>query len=131
MTKFFTTGRVADKKRWVAAGWKAIDVTVKSSRKNAKQLAPTWEMVKSYLAGRLSAAEYTERYEEIIARSQQNAPELWNNTVERFDRVVFLCYCKPGDFCHRVLLAEAFVAWAQTMGKDVELVKETGFVPSP
>jgi hypothetical protein len=124
MTKKFTTGRVADKKRWEKAGWLAIDVTVKSSKRNARLLAPTWKMVKAYMAGTMSEEEYCEDYASILTRCKKEHPELWNNTVERHDRVVFLCYCKPGEFCHRRLLAASFMSWAIRMGHEAEVLDE-------
>jgi predicted NAD-dependent protein-ADP-ribosyltransferase YbiA (DUF1768 family) len=124
-----TTGRISDKARWKKAGWLAIDVTVKSAKKNASQLASTWEMVMGYKNGSMSVAEYTRRYEQILARSQKNSPELWTNTLTRFDRIVFLCYCPPKEFCHRHLLATAFVAWGQDHGIEVEVVPEDGNIP--
>lgn len=127
MKNLITTGRVADRKQWEAAGWTVIDVTVKSA-KNAKALAPTWAMVMGYKKGTISQATYTKQYREIIARSQRTMPEKWNNTIIRKKRIVFCCYCPPKEFCHRVLLANAFVAWGKEMGADVELIKETGRV---
>lgn len=65
-----------------------------------KALAPTWEMV------RLQDMEkYTRLYErEILARL--NPLKL----AESLDNTILLCWEKPGEFCHRRLVAE----WLET-----------------
>ncbi len=121
-----TTGRVHDKKKWQQAGYCAIDVTVKSS-KGAKDLAPTWDMVKRYKDETLSEKEYTKQYLKILQRSRHNNPEKWLNTLRKFDKIVFLCYCDvlAGDFCHRLILVEEFTLFAILHEIKVTVLPET------
>jgi len=62
-----------------------------------KKLAPSWNMIK------LPDAQYTVAYNEILSKldAQQVYEELGESAI-------LLCYEKPGDFCHRQLVAEWF-----------------------
>lgn len=84
-----------------------IDITVKSAGKY-KAFAPTWDMVMGYKNGKINEAEYTRKYEQLIAERmrQDNGPI--KNLVNEIKQgnVVLVCYCKSGDFCHRYILAE-------------------------
>lgn len=73
-------------------------------------VAPTGYM----LSGACKHDEYLRKYEEIL---RNLTPQVVVNTLEQISRgkdVALCCYEKPGDFCHRHLLAD----W---------LTKNTGF----
>lgn len=82
---------------------------------NLQQLAPTWKMVREYSRERYIAA-YFQILERIgvdeIRHSFERMSE-WNNGKD----IALLCYEKPGDFCHRHLLAEW---WAEKTGEGIE-----------
>ena len=101
-----------------------LDITVKGQHPIGRIFAPTWEMVMSYKNSENEAANaktveeynsiiawaknlYTLQYNNIILRSQHEHRPMWEELVKR-PLIIFVCYCKPKAFCHRVLLAEYF-----------------------
>ena len=72
--------------------------------KRYPDLAPTMEMVKKYKAGEIDNTEYTETYFEIVLdkrglKAQQIVDDMDDGTI-------MLCFEKPGEFCHRRLVAK-------------------------
>lgn len=69
--------------------------------------SPTWDMVRNYKDFG-DEEEYTARYLSHMRESYIKHIELWKEMIVMCKRgdVVLVCYCKAGDFCHRVLLAE-------------------------
>lgn len=86
-----------------------IDITIKSSKKPWSILAPTWSMVMDYKQGSYSKEDYVRDYNNLIDKRLANEN---NNILKALvdmalrNNVALACYCKPGDFCHRLLLAE-------------------------
>ena len=75
-------------------------------------VAPTSYM----LSGACSHEEYLRRYDEILGKLN---PQQVVSAIENISRgrdVALCCYEKPGDFCHRHLLAE----WFNKNGYDVK-----------
>ena len=87
---------------WGYHGPNKLDITVKSG---VKIFAPTWDMVLGYKNGTITKEEYIEKYMQMMRESYKRYKRAWT-TLLNGDRVVLCCYCKPGDFCHRLLLAE-------------------------
>lgn len=79
-----------------------LDITVKTG---SAVFAPTWDMVMGYKNGKLTKAQYTEQYTELMRQSFRSNKKEWAELLKR-DRVVLVCYCGKGAFCHRILLAE-------------------------
>jgi uncharacterized protein YeaO (DUF488 family) len=119
-----TTGRIHDKKDWIEKGWTTVDVTVKSAKGNAKSLAPTWNMVLEYKKGKMTKEQYTSLYKTIMKTSQNNNRQQWINTIKNHQKIVFLCYCKTEEFCHRHLLAQEFINFAQQINIKANLIPE-------
>lgn len=72
-----------------------------------KMLAPPRKLLLDTKKGLVSNEEYTEIFNQHL--SQFNPKELYEAIVEEYgDDVTLLCYEKPGDFCHRRLVAEWF-----------------------
>ena len=79
-------------------------------------LAPPVSLLSDIKSGRIDQNQYTERYKEHIHyifshnrdfRDVQDWYEKMNDEFEdKYDAVVFLCYEKPTDFCHRHILRE-------------------------
>ena len=117
-----------DKSYWVSQGATVVDVTAKSARGSAKALAPGWPMVMGYKNGRLTESEYTEQYMEILRKEQRENKERWEKFIRKNDErlVVYLCFCRKGNFCHRLLLAREVVHYTKTvMGREALLVEES------
>lgn len=86
---------------------KVIDVTVKSSVGDARYAAPTWDMVMGYKNNKITKEEYAVLYEDILAVNSKNILEFFKSFTEE---IAIACYCRPGMFCHRVLLAKWLAA---------------------
>ena len=79
------------------------------------KLAPTEAIMRRYKAGG-GTDEYRSLYNRDVL-SKRNADDLVANLEQYFGGrdVCFLCYEKPGDFCHRHIVAE----WLEQSGYDV------------
>jgi uncharacterized protein YeaO (DUF488 family) len=82
-----------------------LDITVKTGW---NILAPTWDMVMNYKNGNISQEEYTKQYYNKMRTSYVNRKDDWNWILKQ-EEVVLVCFCKAGDFCHRLLLADILV----------------------
>ena len=86
-----------------------------------KRLAPSWSIYSEYKLHGGTEERYIERYKaEILGKLSIDkvVDDLYSMTADGTDPVL-ICYEKPGDFCHRHLVAE----W---LGKDLcagELLK--------
>ncbi len=67
--------------------------------------APSWGLVREYKGGYISEKEYEKKYRRAMARSFRERKKEWAEVLQR-DRVVLVCFCPHGAFCHRVLLAQ-------------------------
>lgn len=95
-------------------GENRFDITVKSGH---QMFAPTWPMVMDYKSKKTTEEEYTKLYLEKMHRSYEYYRETWDWLLKQ-DKVVLVCFCKAGDFCHRLLLADILVKLgAEYLGK--------------
>lgn len=85
-------------------GKNRLDITVKGIDPIGSYFAPTWSMVMGYKSGQCSVEEYTRLYEQKMDDCVKNNPEIWSRVLG-YDRITLVCFCKSGDFCHRILLA--------------------------
>lgn len=84
------------------------DVTVKTAKPPWSIFAPTWGMVMNYLKGsKDTVAEqvYMLEYEKIVASAFRARGKELLSLIQSNETRVFVCFCKSGTFCHRVLLA--------------------------
>ena len=73
-----------------------------------KTLAPYWNLMMDYKAGVITSEQYTELFNEDVL-GRLNALDVWHDIRAMYgDNVTLLCYEKPGDFCHRRLVADWF-----------------------
>lgn len=85
------------------------DITIKSCDEDIWFLAPTWELVEKYKSGQISEEQFTHVYLDlIIFRWDVLLPSKINNLMKQ--NVILVCYCPPGQFCHRRLAAEFLVS---------------------
>ena len=82
------------------SGTDRMDITAK----NKTPFSPTWEMVKDYKTGSISKSQYRDMYFELMVDSLGRNYRFWSNVLH-MPRITLVCYCAPGDFCHRVLMA--------------------------
>lgn len=86
------------------SGIDRLDITAKSTDFGIV-FAPTWEMIMDYKRGSLSEEQYTILYNNLMVQSCLKHDKEWN-TLLNCNVVTIVCFCKPGDFCHRLLLAK-------------------------
>lgn len=90
------------------SGEDRLDISIKSAGEVGRIFAPTWDMVMGTKEGRYTEEEYTTMYLELMRFSYRHYRTKWDRLLQK-QRIVLLCYCKAGDFCHRRLLAEILV----------------------
>jgi len=93
-----------------------LDITVKTG---LQMFAPTWDMVNKYKSGKISKEDYKKEYLEKMRKSYKTYRAEWDWLLKR-EHVVLVCFCKPKDFCHRVLLAEILVKLGATYLGEIE-----------
>ena len=68
---------------------------------------PDWAfIVKPYKDGTITKEEYTERYLQQLDKFGENIIGVARYFNESGKDYILLCYEKPGDFCHRHILAD-------------------------
>lgn len=83
-----------------------VDITTRRTHVQGAAFAPDWEtMVKPYRNGTLSKEVYTEMYMERMRKSYAQNRNSWLWLVDQ-PMVTLVCFCKPDEFCHRVILAK-------------------------
>ncbi|MBN22764.1 MAG: hypothetical protein CL678_15875 [Bdellovibrionaceae bacterium] len=97
-----------------------VDTTVKSG---AKFLAPTWDMVMGVKDGSLTEEQYTVQYYAMMRESYRRNKEQFLALLGK-PAVALGCYCKPGDFCHRLLLIDILKRIAIVNDIHFEYVEE-------
>lgn len=98
-----------------------LDITIKSA-KQGKIFAPTWEMVMDYKNKIISDSQYTAMYYDLMRKSYANNKEQWESLLNK-ERVVLVCYCNHGQFCHRYLLADILEKLGASYKGEIELKK--------
>ena len=98
---------------------RVIDTTVKTSD---RLFSPTWTMVldhkaavKAHEEGKISDEElqaandaYAVQYRRMMIDSWVRNRVRWEEVLRNDEPVALACYCKPGAFCHRLLLRDMF-----------------------
>jgi ribA/ribD-fused uncharacterized protein len=81
-----------------------LDITVKGGDPFGKLFAPTWNMVSTYMkSGKTDndKQNYIKKYHELVLNIINT--EDWSKLLN-MQHVVLVCFCPPGEFCHRHLL---------------------------
>lgn len=82
-----------------------LDITFKTGD---PVFAPTKWLVYQYKYHGMSEEEYIRQYTIQMEQSYINNKQRWNQLLNQ-DTVVLVCYCRSGEFCHRVILANLLV----------------------
>lgn len=105
------TIQMAQWRRCAPLGILFVDTTFKKET----AFSPTKQMVHAYKYGSMSQEEYTERYNAMLAKSQEELPHEWEALFEQ-DKVAIGCMCRAGVFCHRHLCKDKILAYAEEHG---------------
>ena len=112
-------------------GTDGLDITLKSSRGLGRTFAPTaWDMVLGVKRGQVSEVQYREWYLDVLRTSYRTRQMAWQQLL-RQQRVVLLCYCRPGEFCHRQILADVLTTLGAQGKGEVETGRATGQPETP
>ena len=109
-----------------------VDITIAGAKMAygyggiGKHFAPTWEMVMGEKKGLITQDEYTDLYHTLMLDHYARHPEIWLELLNR-KRVVLKCFCKSGNFCHRILLAEYLMKVAAHHGIPFQYAGELVF----
>lgn len=85
-----------------------LDISLKSGD---HRFAPTSKLLREWLDNGHTYEDqcrYAREYIELMRKSRSNNLQHWKELLQR-ERVVLLCYCKPMEFCHRLLLSAILV----------------------
>lgn len=107
----------------IGKGIPVLDITVKSGD---PAFAPSWHLVNHVLSNQRSTESvsyYTHHYLEWLETSKLTYPDKWA-ALRNYDTVALGCYCKPGVFCHRHLLANHIRTYLGHLGDDVNVLGE-------
>ena len=97
-----------------------LDATVKTGD---KIFAPSWEIVTDVKSGRITEEEYTTRYTALMRASYKSHKFHWLEQLKQ-EHLAIACFCPPGCFCHRHILAKMFEAVGKAEGIEVKLMGE-------
>lgn len=82
-----------------------------------KLLAPKWEFFNAYKNGEIDEAEYTHQFHELVLKPH-HPRDLYRRLVSDYSEdVTLLCYERPGDFCHRRIVA----SWFESHMPEIEV----------
>jgi hypothetical protein len=84
-----------------------LDITAARKDSIGKVFAPPWVIVKRYQNNEIDADTYTKAYHDLMVTSYKQYPQVWEHVLSSRS-MTFICFCKPTEFCHRVLLAGYF-----------------------
>ncbi len=87
-----------------------LDITIRANQPPGKVLAPTWDMVKAYKNGQIDAWQYTMKYWALLMNRMLSIGDSWRLMWDEITEtskpeLVLVCFCPPGEFCHRFLAA--------------------------
>lgn len=116
------TIQIAQWRTLEGTGIELIDTTVKSG---LPAFAPTWDMVLGHKDGSMSNERYTELYQGLMRSSWRDQQQAWLDLLAK-PKIALACYCRPGNFCHRHILASYLLAAGQSLGQTVVLRGEYG-----
>ena len=102
------TGYFAKVKQYENAGLTTVSISGKAPSfykgPEYKGLAPRWQMFSDWKKGKIDNFGYTKLFNQYLETLDKESVK---RALESFgENVVLLCYEKPGDFCHRHLVAD-------------------------
>ncbi len=97
-----------------------LDATVKTGD---TVFAPSWEIVTDVKSGRITEEEYTDKYTAQMRVSYKSHKFHWLEQLKQ-EHIAIACFCTPGAFCHRHILAKMFEAVGKVNDIPVDLLGE-------
>ena len=97
-----------------------LDATVKTGD---TLFAPSWQIVTDVKSGRITEEEYTTQYTAQMRASYKSHKFHWLEQLKQ-EHIAIACFCTPGAFCHRHILAKMFESVGNANNISVELLGE-------
>lgn len=82
-----------------------LDITVKGKDPIGQIFAPIWDIVMGLKKGVIDEDQYEREYRDLMLASWGRHQKTWQELLSR-EEVTLVCFCPPGAFCHRLLLAK-------------------------
>lgn len=103
------TGYFANTTKYKEAGLTTISIAGKApsfyNDLEFKHFAPTWKIFKQWKDGQIDNFQYTEQFkEEVLNKLDKQGIKEFLDSFEQ--DIILLCYERPGDFCHRHIVAD-------------------------
>ena len=133
------TGYYAQLKTYLEFGLHPVSISVKCpdwyNGTEYKKLAPKWEFFNEWKNGSHKGDNeyFIKNYKELVLDKLEPAhvmKELEELTGASLDKIIFLCYEKPEDFCHRHLVADWFNSAYNIESKMIPVNKLTDYLIS-
>ena len=97
-------------------GYAVWKITAKDNP--AHPFSPTWKLVNAYRRGEIDEHLYTANYYRLLHNRWPEVEKVIRRMLKDDKKIALGCYCKPGEFCHRRIVAELILASATMMGKS-------------
>jgi len=93
-----------------------FDITRKNGNYN---FAPSWNLIMGYKSKLIDEKKYRIEYKKQMSQSFFNNKREWEELLNKGE-VTLVCFCKKGEFCHRLILVEIL----QMLGKrfNIEVI---------
>lgn len=79
-----------------------LDITLMSGDRT---YSPNSDLLRDFKLGLISNEQYKQRYLDLMRSSYKSNKSKWLELFNK-DKLVLACYCKPGAFCHRLLMVD-------------------------
>lgn len=83
-----------------------LDITVKGNDPIGRIFAPTWDMVNELKSGEIDEAGYEWRFSSLMNSRYDSQGAYMVNLAKANGTKTLVCFCPPGAFCHRIIVAE-------------------------
>jgi len=106
-----------------------VPIIEKENFKVAREFAPDADLLKDFKSGKETQDGYKRRYVEHLFKMftpeklKRYIKEIEEKYSDKYDNMVFLCYEKPGDFCHRHIFAKILEIVCGIECKEIDITK--------
>lgn len=87
------------------SGKDRLDITVAGKHAFGMFFAPSWRIVNGLKNNTITEYEYERDYRNMMLDKFHNHKHVWDKLLA-MDEVTLVCFCRPGEFCHRLLLVK-------------------------
>ena len=132
------TARIGFDRHAPRADERVLDITVKSAAGIGRLMAPDWDAVLAFKAGRSDWEQYSQRYHALLRERYASRARLFHALLDELAAarhcLVLTCYCNVGPdarHCHRFLMADILAKIARRRGFETRLCGELPPRPAP